>query len=551
MKDVIDFAKKLYSTKLECGKNLLELTKYNNVSMWWCVNSLFCQYLKKVKDKDAFGKMKYHQKILFFYKKFGIFFDLIYEAGLKTVIKMHIKNHKNKKSKNKPKIMFLSLYTHWRKIRDYKTNTIKKTNAYYESILQELKDDVELLAFNSIDLAPRTGLRIMKDMLGKFYVPYKPLNIYWSIETWKEKAKAFYYFKGVYNIIKNDKKFRKNCVLKNKDIYEEVIRELDFYFSFILPRAVSYIDMSRKLIRDEKVDLIFLENEYEWGSKSSTIIPAKLENIKTLAIQHAVILPEHEGYVYKKGEISEKGSIKSPFCPMADKTAIYGSYYIELLTERSSYPKESLVVTGHPRYDILKFVDQIYSKKRFFEKYKISKNKQILSWLTQSHGMSKEENIRNLETIFKTMEKIDDAVLIIKQHPGEGKIWTDLINQYIQKYDINVILLPKTFDTYELLYVSDLMITKDSTTAAEAAALNKPIVILNLSGKPDNSDYVKEGIAKRATNQKELKFEIENLLKDDKELAKKREEYVKKNMYKIDGKSSERIAKTIKGMIRP
>ena len=46
-------------------------------------------------------------------------------------------------------------------------------------------------------------------------------------------------------------------------------------------------------------------------------------------------------------------------------------------------------------------------------------------------------------------------------------------------------LVPKNEDIFNLIMVSDLVITAFSTTAVEAMLADKPVVTINLSGKPD------------------------------------------------------------------
>jgi glycosyltransferase involved in cell wall biosynthesis len=86
--------------------------------------------------------------------------------------------------------------------------------------------------------------------------------------------------------------------------------------------------------------------------------------------------------------------------------------------------------------------------------------------------------------------------------------------------------------------------------AMEAVALNKPVIILNLSGEPDVVDYVEQGVALGVYKEGELKPTIEKLLKDDSELAKNRKKYIEKYLYKIDGKATERVVKLIEEMIK-
>jgi len=237
---------------------------------------------------------------------------------------------------------------------------------------------------------------------------------------------------------------------------------------------------------------------------------------------------------------------------MADYFLVNGQEFKDIKIRNNVHDSKNVLVTGRPRYDSLYYADTIYSKEKFLEKHKINRNHKIILWTTQCHGISEEENIKNFKTVFETLQNLKDVTLIIKQHPGEGKRYTKMIKEYLNKYNLarNAIVTPKDSDTYEQLFVCDLIITRHSTTAMEAVALNKPVIVLNLSGEPDVVDYVKKGVALGVYEENDLEHAIKKLLNDDSELAKKREEYIKKYLYKIDGKSTERVVQLIEKMLK-
>ena len=82
-----------------------------------------------------------------------------------------------------------------------------------------------------------------------------------------------------------------------------------------------------------------------------------------MAIQHGVI-GENVYYTHNPGDISKE--VTAPFCPIADKTAVYGPYYKRYLINKGHYVPSSVVVTGQPRYDEL-------AKTNLFNKEKICK----------------------------------------------------------------------------------------------------------------------------------------------------------------------------------
>jgi len=97
------------------------------------------------------------------------------------------------------------------------------------------------------------------------------------------------------------------------------------------------------------------------------------------------------------------------------------------------------------------------------------------------------------------------------------------------------------------------MVTKSSTTTLEAAILNKPIIILNLSGKPDIIPYVDKGIALGVYKKEDLIPAIKNALYSREvreKLARQREKFVYDYAYLQDGNASERVASLIAQVAR-
>ena len=269
--------------------------------------------------------------------------------------------------------------------------------------------------------------------------------------------------------------------------------------------------------------------------------PNNLESTKFIIMQSASIDEMNEGY--KKMFLSSFPLDKL----IADYFLVPGTKFKDM--KKDAKDSERIMVTGQPRYDVLFYADKIYSKEKFLKEYKINPDLKIVLWATRCHGLSDEENKKNFRAVFKAMQDLKGTTLIIKQHPGEGEKYTKMIKDYLGENKISAVVMPKSSDTYEQLFVCDLMITKNSTTAMEAVALNKPVIILNLSGEPDSMEYVKEGVALGVYKNDDLKQVIEKLLEDDLELAKNRKRYIEKYLYKIDGKATDRVVKLIEEMI--
>jgi hypothetical protein len=322
-------------------------------------------------------------------------------------------------------------------------------------------------------------------------------------------------------------------------------KDLDHYFTLIDKpvKVSSLLDLiiSEKIILLLKPKVLFLTCEYCTFHRAFTYVTHLNNNNKAvIALQHGVITPFHYGYIFRDNRTKDI---------LPDLTCVFGQNHYDLLTEYSIYKPEQVVVTGQPRYDILYHADKIYSKEKFCEKYGIDPNHNIILWATAFHGQDDEGNIKDFKALFETIQNIKDMTLIIKPHPIDRQRHVKMIKDYLNNYQISVVVSPSSSDTYEQLFICDLMITKDSTTAMEAVALNKPVIVLDLNYKSDAIGYVKEGVALGVYKTEDLKPTIEKLLKNDSELAKNRKKYIEKYLYKIDGRATDRVVKLIEEMI--
>jgi hypothetical protein len=231
----------------------------------------------------------------------------------------------------------------------------------------------------------------------------------------------------------------------------------------------------------------------------------------------------------------------------ADYSFVHGEEYRKFSNFKARLGE--IIVTGQPRYDIINDAWKVYSREDFCRRYNIKSNNKIILWATQCHGLSNEENIKNFKAIFGAMKNLIGMTLIIKQHPAEGEDYTNMMNSYIHDYKINALITPKNSDTLEQIFISDLMITRASTTAIEAIAMNKPVIVLNLSNEPDPVEYINEGVAKGVYREEDIGPAIKGLLEDDSDLAAYRMAYINKYLYKIDGKATQRVMDIIYCML--
>ncbi|OEU41769.1 hypothetical protein BGV40_13095 [Methanosarcina sp. Ant1] len=324
--------------------------------------------------------------------------------------------------------------------------------------------------------------------------------------------------------------------IKNTDL-KYLVKFFDNFFSFNNLFYLIFYDYSLQKALEKTKPKLILANDDVMSLKPKT----RNKKIKMALVQSASMIKIYE-------------TLKNIFITnfrlneyITDYFLVSGSKYKEI--KENSKDHKNIIVTGQPRYDILYYGKKLYDKEKIMKAYDINRDQKIILWTTDCHSMNNKENIQNFEAIFKAIRVLKNVKLIIKQHPAEEIKYTKQIKMYSEKYKVEAIIVPKYSDTIELLFICDLMITKASTTAREAIAIGKPVIIFNLSGKPDILEYVKEKVAIGVYREEELKSAIEIQLKEDKNLNDDREHYISKYLYKIDGVSSDRLIQVAKNII--
>ena len=551
---LVEFQERLIWEKLDIGKNLLELTAYEGISYWWNVDHLFYHLLLSTIESKGKVSSATRRNILtgkLFGTKIGLILFLILDIllflyGKLIIISAKIsKNEKRLDYRKKPIFLVISYDAAWVATPSYLSGYIRKSDHLKDSVMEELQHKVDFLGTSSFRYR-KASFKIALERSLFWNHSYNLLNVYWSPKSWLKQAHALKFFKRQLETIKNDPQFRKQCQLNNNDFYDIIIREFDYYFCFLLPLCVSWVETFTCLMSKIKPSLAFISNETGHSEKSLTIA-AKKNKIPVLAMQHGVIDPKNRGYIFSQRDISKDGSIYTPYNPIVDKTAVFGTKYKKFIEKHSNYPENSVVVTGNPKFDkLFQMVNKFKNRDQIRRWLNIPEEKHILLWTTQTHWLSPEENRKNVNAVYSALEDLkDDITLIVKLHPNEDQ------NAPFYREDTRIepIFLGKEVDILQLVYVSDILLTKHSMTATEAVALDKPVIILNLSGNPDIIDCVDEGVAIGVYKKEDLKQAILSLLEDDSRIAKNRSRYVDAEYYVIDGKSSERMANLMESMI--
>jgi len=305
-----------------------------------------------------------------------------------------------------------------------------------------------------------------------------------------------------------------------------------------------------QMFERKKPKALLIYDEYGTLHYPAMAVARKM-GIKIIAVQHGIIHKEHPGYYHIKENIAREGDLTNYVLP--DITCVYGEYEKRLLITNGSYPPESVKITGAPRYDAIFQSMKSMDKEKIIERYGIPPGKKYILWTTQTHDrlMSESgENRLNAEAVFSAFSKLQDFHLIIKLHQGEDQS-SPLYNEMNEKYGNVASILDSSSNLYELIFIAEAVLLKNSTVGIEAICMEKPILLLNLVKSHSLETYTDYGfnhIIDTEGDIPRLLKEIEkNSAKED--FQRKREHFMKERCANA-GRATEAVVDTIMDYLR-
>ncbi|MDO8740200.1 MAG: UDP-N-acetylglucosamine 2-epimerase [Candidatus Woesearchaeota archaeon] len=330
-------------------------------------------------------------------------------------------------------------------------------------------------------------------------------------------------------------KFNKNPILRSKIKYDdcgfsEALFELFTYFfkaGFI--EVVYYIEILKNIYEIEKPDLVIVFGDITKFART-VALTCRAREIKTLLLQHGGV---EDVPIFGKELIT-------------DKIALFGSRYKDVYLKMGIEQKR-LIVVGNMLYDDLAKKIKAFDKNKIFNELELDKNKKLIAYMSVPE-LNESEQEALMAPLIEGVKKLKNVQLVIKLHPTEQDI--DVHRKIIEKYGIKAKII-KDFDTYALIWASDVIITTYSTVGSETAIMGKPLVTLNYFDKTYIANYSGEGIAIPAMKN-DVAEAIEKALYDNnarKKLKITQKRFIKGSCYRLDGKAGERVKKLIENMI--
>jgi CDP-glycerol glycerophosphotransferase (TagB/SpsB family) len=206
-----------------------------------------------------------------------------------------------------------------------------------------------------------------------------------------------------------------------------------------------------------------------------------------------------------------------------------------------------IAVTGNPAFDRLAQGVEPERVERVRRSLKLEAGRPLLLVTTQNDSFAASR--RQIEAVVAAAREFPALQIVVKLHPADAFAPYQRLQRELEGVDLH---LTQHSDLAALLALSDLLVTRFSTTALEAMLQGKPVIVLNFSGQPDPLPYVERGAALGVRDPSALPAAIRAVLEDEPTRRRLREgmaRFVRDYAYRLDGRAGERVLALMEEMM--
>ena len=357
--------------------------------------------------------------------------------------------------------------------------------------------------------------------------------------------RAHYYakkhFKTLWEKIKTDDNFQRNFCYQDIPFFPALHTVLQNAFLILIPDCVRMLSTSKKMLERERPDAIIAT--YETGPwERALIIEGGLRGIPSIGLQHGMIYDNHYDYMHSSISVDP---IKKPNAFIVPKiTCVWGHLWKNNLTKKGHYPDDSVIITGHWRYDKINEIKNSLNGIELKKGLSIPSEKKIVGILTANL-----ETLNCITICLDAILKYNDYIPLIKLHPSDD---IDAVRTLLKKLGYPENTLFKG-DLYEFLFITDFVICQLSTVISEAILMDKNVILANFTKFKLPNEIINRDICIIVEDPEILPQAINNLINDENvknSIAAKREKYIEDYFFKIDGNSAERVANEVDKLVK-
>lgn len=522
----IRWIRELSRKKIYNDKDMIELFKYDNTSLWWLVEPWLDNKNKYFPTVSEYLENSWNLKNKNIDKSIG-------KVLLKHSFNVKSKIRKIIVGKNPINYSEILITTHSVFLQG-------NENVRMENVITEFEKRYSTSVIYYDDLAS-LGLKTRLQRIKNRNV--NAIELFCDKKVLQIINSRYKYYKSVWNKIKISETFKKLIDHNNKSVYDGLKERFEFVFTRMIYEAIYYVETTKNAIKLIKPKLIIMMGGPTLQCKAIAIA-SKYYNLSCMEIQEGLI-DSTIYHTYSKDDIL-RGYIKP------DKIAVYGDYTKKQLLNFGGYSENEIVIVGQPNTD--KFFNTFKDINKLNKKEKLNElkihGKKVVLYAPVSN-LSKDVALYVIKSIVKAFENTEYS-LFIKPHPRD-----EYIKEYLKIINNKKnVALRQDYNIYEAIILSDIVIAfSNCTVIMETLILNKKIIGIMPSDKIQfklYDPYVKSGAVLLLNNLSKIYETTHNLINNkelQKELDDNRNKFISRHLYRLDGKVCERIVKLGIGMM--
>lgn len=236
----------------------------------------------------------------------------------------------------------------------------------------------------------------------------------------------------------------------------------------------------------------------------------------------------------------------------ADVAAVEGEAAAEVVRACEDGADLRVVVVGQPKYDQLREQAVRASRVDTCGRFALDPERPIVLYAPhqvreesaqmRKNYVEEQNGAEEVVAVLHAVRALPGVQLVVKPHPNEG---SEFHRKAIERHGSpDIHLVPKSEPVYPLLFVCDAVVARLSAVGLEGVLLGKPLVIVNLTGRPDPFPYVCGGVAVGAYRTGDVEPALRSALYDPEtraRLAEQRPAFLRRHIMIGDVSATERM----------
>lgn len=297
-----------------------------------------------------------------------------------------------------------------------------------------------------------------------------------------------------------------------------------------LPKILLYLDMAAALYQTIRPNLVIVTDETLPILGRVALRAAQQQHIPTLTLQHGLLLDDP---MY--------------FGPaVADRFAVWGAFSRDFLVANGC-PPQKLALVGSARFSL---PDSALAPLDLPALLNVPPQTRVILFTSQPGGrdVSPQANQETFIALATAVSQLPHCHLLVKPHPAQT---TTELEAWQRACPAAPVTIQRDLPLHPAMLGAAVNVTVFSTTGLEALWLDRPLLTINLTDRPDLIPYAASGAAVAAYSAEEVLPALQQALDpaDQQERAPARRRFVERYLGDQDGRALDRLVALIAEMV--